>query len=228
MPKINWHLVAIVVAAAGAAVTSLESTDPKHLQYYVTALFVLHAIQSALGWSTKQKLAKLSGDKPPSTPGASAAATGVTSALTIWMGSICVTIVLGLSVRDYHLNANTVVAETVGCSSTNVNTKPLLADGEQLGICVVQAAASDLPEVLSGDPASLLSAIAGECAAYGVATAEQILATIEEALASQPAVPDAGPDAGTSIALRRLKIIREAAAHVAAQNRVTSFGGTPK
>lgn len=121
-----------------------------------------------------------------------------------------------------------VVAFLAGCSGS-VNIKPLVASSEALGICVVEAAAADFVDALT-DPASLVSAIIGSCASYGVATVEQVLATIEEAIGAAPALPvadagpgsvDGGPDAGPAgnvlpKAQVRLRKVRDAAAAIVA------------
>jgi hypothetical protein len=226
--KINWHIVAIVVSTVGAAVTSLESTDPKHLQYYLTAMFLLHAIQAGLGLSASKRIEKLSGNSGPPSPSAGGAGASAAAA------ALCIFFLFGMSVTSPGERTATAPVMTeiqAGCGASNPNIiQPLITVGQNLGICVIQAAVGDLPEAFT-DPASLIEAIASSCTKYGIATAAQILATIEEAIASSPStqVPPSSPDAGTSsVTLLRLQKVRDAAAHVIAQNNVQAFGGTPK
>jgi hypothetical protein len=220
--NINWHVISIVLAALGAALVSLESGDPKHLQWYMTALFILHAIQSALGSNLSQEIGKLKLNAPPPSPPAVPPAAAATFCILF--------LALGFSIGDSSIHRTTPTEPTVtevGCGS-NPGIQPLFVAGENLGICIVQAAVGDLPEAFT-DPASLLSAIASACTAYGIATAAQILATIEQAIASTPTYPDAGGDAGfSSASLLKLQKVRDAAAHIIAQNNVAAFGGTPK
>jgi hypothetical protein len=221
--QVNWHVVGILVGALGAAVTSLESSDPKHVQYYLTALFVLHAIQSALGLDASRKIEKLSGSSgPPAAPPSPPASKAVQAAAATFCLFLLGAIAAGGGVTSAP-------EMQVGCGS-NPGIQPLIQDTEKLGICVVQAAASDLPEAFS-DPDSMLEAIASSCSAYGMATAAQILATVEEAIANSPAtqVPPSSPDAGTSsLVLARLKRVRDAAAHAVARSNVARFGSSPK
>jgi len=98
-------------------------------------------------------------------------------------------------------------AETVGCGP--VNAAPLVPVSEKLGMCILQAAVGDLVEAIA-DPVSLVQAVIGACRAYGVATIEQVIAIIEEAISSPPAV-DAGAAPLSAAQHARLEKVHAAA-----------------
>ena len=89
-------------------------------------------------------------------------------------------------------------------SCTAAQGQALIQPSEQLGICILQAAVGDIVEAIS-DPLSLIPAIISSCGAYGVATVEQVIAIIEQALSSSPA------DAGATVAAMRLATVHSAA-----------------
>lgn len=89
-----------------------------------------------------------------------------------------------------------------GCSANLPSPTPIVNSLPPLGLCVVEAAATDIVDAIS-DPASLIGAIVSACSRFGSATIEQIIAWVEQALSSQPAVADAGPSPASA---RRAKV----------------------
>jgi len=108
------------------------------------------------------------------------------------------------------------VAAVPACTSAQL--APLVAPSEKLGMCILQAAVGDLVEAIS-DPASLIPAIIGSCTGYGVATVEQVVAIIEEALGASP-VSDSG-----AVLIARLKKVHAAALVVASKKSDAGAAG---
>jgi hypothetical protein len=92
-----------------------------------------------------------------------------------------------------------------GCSNLPSPT-PIVNTLPPLGICIVEAAVQDIVQVIA-DPAALINVLITACAQYGTATVEQILAWIELALASPPAL-DSG---SVATRLARLNKVHAAA-----------------
>jgi hypothetical protein len=99
-----------------------------------------------------------------------------------------------------------VITSLEGCAGTP--SGQLIAPSEKLGLCVVQAAVSDLVDAIS-DPVSLVPAIISACAAYGVADAQSVWSVLLEYLGAAPS-----PDAGVSLSgvqLARVQRVMSAA-----------------
>jgi hypothetical protein len=104
-----------------------------------------------------------------------------------------------------------------GCN-TLPSGAPILNSLPPLGICIVQAAVGDIVEIIA-DPAALIGVLLAACAQYGTATVEQIIAWIELALASPPAL-DGGTVATHKARLNKVRSAALAMQHVVVQAAV--------
>jgi hypothetical protein len=115
---------------------------------------------------------------------------------------------VGLSIGGFF------VSDTLeGC--TKAQEQAVVATLPPLGACIIEAAGGDFVEALT-DPASLISAVASSCMAYGSATASVIAQVIESWFAAAPAVlgsdaaVDAVADAAVSAKLRGAASVQSA------------------